>query len=450
MAVEVPTVLKELTKRFVETYSCVPDIELNLDMNIKLRFMPIDSYEAKREAAHYFLLSASLSDFGLTGNPRNTSLLLNHLSTALEDKLYSIRNPSEFTQEIAKFEYNYQKLDYLGKAKAIIPDVLCSVNKFVGETANGDLIDYTTKLNQKGRKPKDFVEHLTFKVKRMNKQHTSKSWLYLRWMVRGPPDLGLFQFDPKDLMIPLTTPKLRVYVALGLSEKENLHLLLNRKNRPDSWWKNTADFDKDAERLTNFARSLFPEDPAKIDFPFFMLGTWLEYSDLTSASLEKSMRFFLQKYQDLVHPLIQYLSVVSHYNRVGEVIPEPGAFISFENDVFDFLKSKQVIFHYEFMEFRLSKDNPLLTYKPDFLLPQFTERGRKVLLEPHGIKGNIIEFLVKLSIFRKQYGEYFCLVLIVPDDLIETIDRMDPDHNSCDYLWRQSTYKTRFENFQKT
>ena len=62
MTVEVPTALRELITRFVETYSSVPDIELNLE-NTKLRFMPLDSYEAKREAAHYFLLSASLSDF---------------------------------------------------------------------------------------------------------------------------------------------------------------------------------------------------------------------------------------------------------------------------------------------------------------------------------------------------------------------------------------------------
>jgi hypothetical protein len=449
MTVEVPTALRELITRFVETYSSVPDIELNLE-NTKLRFMPLDSYEAKREAAHYFLLSASLSDFGLTGNPRNTSLLLTHLLSALENKLYAIKNPSEFAQEITKFEYNYQKLEHLGRSKAQIPHILCSVNKFVEEKANGDLIDYAAKLSRKGRKPKDFVQQLSYKVKGMNKQHTSKSWLYLRWMVRRSPDLGLFQFDPRDLMVPLTTPKLRVYVALGLSNNENLPLLLNRKNRPESWWKNTAEFDTDAEWLTSFARSLFPEDPAKIDFPFFMLGTWLEYSDLTLSSLEKSLRFFIQKYRDLVQPLIQYLSVVSHYNRVGEVIAEPGAFSGFERDVFDFLNDKQVIFYYEFMEFRLSKDNPLLTYKPDFLLPQFTDRGRKVLFEPHGVKANIINVLVKLSIFRRQYGEFFCLVLIVPDDLIQVIDRMDPDHNSCDYLWRQSTYKIQFENFHKT
>ena len=273
MTVEVPNDLKELITRFVETYSSVPDIAISFDVTMKPRFMSLESYELKKEAAHYFLLLASLSDFGLIGNPRNTNLLLNHLSSAFASKLYTIKNPSEFTLEVTKFEYNYQKLDHLGKAKAQIPNVLCSVNKFVEEKANGDLIDYTTNLNKKGRKPKDFVEQLSYKVKGMNKQHTSKSWLYLRWMVRGSPDLGLFQFDSKDLMVPLTTPKLRVYVALGLSNNENLPLLLNRKNRPESWWKNTAEFDADAEKLTNFARSLFPEDPAKIDFPFFMLGT---------------------------------------------------------------------------------------------------------------------------------------------------------------------------------
>ena len=191
----------------------------------------------------------------------------------------------------------------------------------------------------------------------MNKQHKSKSWLYLRWMVRGSPDLGLFKFDPKDLMVSLTTPKFRVYVALGLSDDENLPFKLNSKNKPDSWWENTAEFDADAEKLTQFACSLFPDDPAKIDFPFFILGTWLEYSDLTPISLERSLRFFIQKNQELLGPLMRYLTVVYHYNRIGERI-EPGAFTLMEKDVYDFLKDKQVIFYYEFMEFYLPQTTP--------------------------------------------------------------------------------------------
>ena len=253
MTEQVPNDLKDLIVRFVQTYSAVSDLELDLHLHPKPSFMPLNSYPAKREAAHYFLLAASLSDYQLTGNPRNIQLLLNHLSAAFEGKLYTIKNPLEFKREVDRFEQDIKNLDHLGEAKTEIPEVLCSVNQFVAQKAHGDLIDYTTKLSRKGRKPKDLVETLSYSVKRMNKQHKSKSWLYLRWMVRGPPDLGLFQFDPKDLMVSLTTPKLRVYVALGLSDNDNLPFELNGKNKPDSWWENTAQFDADADRLTQFA-----------------------------------------------------------------------------------------------------------------------------------------------------------------------------------------------------
>ena len=367
MPQEVLNDLKDLIVHFVQAYSSVPDLELDLYLDPKPWFMPLNSDKAKQEAAHYFLLAAALSDFQLTGNPRNVRMLLNHLYNALGSKLYTTKNPSEFTREIGKFEQQIEKLDHLGRAKAEIPEVLCSVNQFVANKAHGNLIDYTTKLSLRGRKPADFVKELSFSVKRMSKHHKAKSWLYLRWMVRNSPDLALFQFNPKDLMVSLTTPKFRVYAALGLSDNENLPFELSIKNQPESWWKKTAEFDADAERLTNFAKSLFPEDPAKVDFPFFILGTWLEYSDLTPISLEKSMRFFIQKQQEFLQPLMRYLTVVYHYNRIGERI-DPGAFSALELDVYDFLRNKQVIFNYEFMEFCLSKENPSLTYKPDFLL----------------------------------------------------------------------------------
>jgi hypothetical protein len=285
----------------------------------------------------------------------------------------------------------------------------------------------------------------------MGKHNKAKSWLYLRWMVRGSPDLGIFQFNPKDLMVSLTTSKFRVYAALGLSDNENLPFELNIKNRPESWWKNTAEFDDDAERLTDFAKSLFPEDPGAVDFPFFILGTRLEYSDLTQISLERSLWFFIQKHEELLKPLMRYLTVVYHYNRVGERI-EPGAFSALEKEVYDFLRKKQVIFYYEFMEFCLSQMNSSasLTYKPDFLLPQLTNKGRKVLLEPHGIKSNLKEVLHKFSIFKKHYGKYFCLILIVPDDFMSAIKELDPQQNSYDFVWKRSDYKTQFEIFHSS
>jgi hypothetical protein len=102
------------------------------------------------------------------------------------------------------------------------------------------------------------------------------------------------------------------------------------------------------------------------------------------------------------------------------------------------------------MEFNLSKDNPAFTYKPDFLLPQYTHRGRKVVLEPHGIRDNLEDTLGKLAMFRGHYGKYFCLILIVPDDFVDVINYLDQGHNSYDFLWKQSDYKIQFENFKKT
>ena len=84
MPQEVSSSLKDLIVRFVETYSSVPDLELDLYLNPKPWFMPLNSEGAKREAAHYFLLAAALSDYQLTGNPRNIQLLLSHLSEAFD------------------------------------------------------------------------------------------------------------------------------------------------------------------------------------------------------------------------------------------------------------------------------------------------------------------------------------------------------------------------------
>lgn len=450
MPPEVPSSLRDLIVQFVQTYSAsFADLELDSTLEPKLWFMPLDSYEAKREAAHYFLLAAALSEYKLTGNPRNIRLLLHYLHKSLDQTLYTGQDPEVFKKAVFKFEQKHELLDRLGEVKAEIPEVICSVNRFIAQKANGDLIEYANGLNRRGHKPRDLVKQIAYSVNRMNKQHSPKAWLYLRWMTRSAPDLGLFEFDSKDLMVPLTTPKLRVFAALEFSRKEQLPFDLNRKNRPDSWWEDTRDFDSDAETFTEFARSLFPSDPAKVDFPFFILGTWLEYSDLNQTTLEKALKFFVQKHQELQQPLMRFLNVVYHYNRIGELI-EPGAFSAFERGIYDHLRCKQIIFNYEFMEFYLSKDNPALTYKPDFLLPRYTNRGRKIILEPHGVKENLNETLQKLALFRQHYKEFFCLILIVPDDFIELINEIDPTAQSYDFLWKQSQYKIDLEKLPRS
>ena len=74
MPQEVSNGLKDLIVRFVQTYSNVPDLELDLYLNPKPWFTPLNSNEAKQEAAHYFLHAAALSDYMVTGNPRNVRI----------------------------------------------------------------------------------------------------------------------------------------------------------------------------------------------------------------------------------------------------------------------------------------------------------------------------------------------------------------------------------------
>ena len=149
MSERVSKALKDLIVNFVQTYGNVTDLELDLHLHPQPSFMPLNSDAAKKEAAHYFLLAAALSDYQLTGNPRNIQLLLSYLSEAFGRKLYTITDPLEFKREVDKFERKIENLDHLGKEKADIPDVLCSVNQFVAQKAQGDLIDYTTKLSAK-------------------------------------------------------------------------------------------------------------------------------------------------------------------------------------------------------------------------------------------------------------------------------------------------------------
>ena len=61
-----------------------------------------------------------------------------------------------------------------------------------------------------------------------------------------------------------------------------------------------------------------------------------------------------------------------------------------------------------------------------------------------------MQFFAKLAIFRRHYGEYFCLILIVPDELVEKIEFLDPRHTAFDFLWKQSNYKIQIENFHST
>ena len=81
--------------------------------------------------------------------------------------------------------------------------------------------------------------------------------MYLRWMVRpGPVDLGIWtEITPRQLMLPLD-------VHSGTQARK-----LGMLTRTYNDWRACVE-------LTEFCRTLCPEDPARYDFAFFSLGMY--------------------------------------------------------------------------------------------------------------------------------------------------------------------------------
>ncbi|HIQ32135.1 MAG TPA: DUF2400 family protein [Methanothermococcus okinawensis] len=242
--------LIELLKRFVEKHSNTPDLQFDPDRPPKL---PIDPYSTdpreRRRTAHYLLLVASIDEGNVVGRADNARKLLVRLYQHFGEDLFKITDEGIFRGVLDDITAD----QLLGRIGWMIPEILASVNRFVLERAGGDLINYSREFE----KPYHFVEEIGRNILRMGKSRGSarkKAWMYMRWMVRGYPDLRIFDhFSPADLYVPLDRNVARVAVALEVLESiDNLN------------W-------EDVVKVTEFARTLFPQDPAKVDYPFFLL-----------------------------------------------------------------------------------------------------------------------------------------------------------------------------------
>ena len=438
--------LKKLLKKFVNIYAYIPDVQLDWKKTVpKLWFMPPATRPAKKQAAHYFLLAAAINETKVIGNARNVRVLLCCLHEKLHERFFTIQDPSEFEDEVTSCQSTCKLFGQFGPKKVKIANILASVNRFVNNKAKGDLIKYAKDLSTNGGKPQDMVEKLAYSMGAMGGRHRGKSWLYMRWMVRDKPDLRLFKsFKPRDLLVPLTTPTLRVAVALKLVDEEVVEALQSAE-RIEDWWQHDHEEQKGARiALTDYAKTLFRNDPARVDHAFFVLGRWLSSFDLNKEVLIQSLEFFNKKYDEIRTPPIKYLVVFPHEYRSGI-----GASGSVERCVAEMLNKKRIRFEYEPIEFRLPKINSgPPTYKPDLILPKRIGE-KKVFLEPHGNYENIKQQLTKWSLFRETYGEYCFLIVIAPDGLVKLIHEIPNEKEAYDCLWKISDFSKELDRLLK-
>jgi hypothetical protein len=395
---EMGEVLSSLA-RFVDMNSNVVDVQWDRRMSPRLLVNPYsEDYEERKTAAHYFLLASSVLEEGVVGFSENARSLLVYLHKKFGKSLFEVRKPHIFEEEIIKCGFYHN----LGPYREVIPEVFACVNNFVRNKAEKNLVEYSQRFS----KPEDLAENLAQNIEVPNVPHQDEAWIYMRWMVRSKPDLELFNhFSPENLCVPLTRENADVAASLGLI----------RSSAPFLWRDKNATM-KARERITDLAKQLFPKDPAKVDYPFFLLGRWLKRKNLNRNTLKEALQFFDHMHKVTGQPHAFYQKM-SRYKS------------GWEKKTASILSKLRIPYGYETISFPLPGD----TYTPDFILDRSIQ-GRKIILEPHYEMSR--KQAHKYSLFKRTYGHEFLLILLLKNDLIPYYhQRKVLADDVCDDVW---------------
>jgi len=388
-----------LIVEFVNKNSNVVDVQWDRRMSPRLLFNPYsEKYEERKIVAHYFLLAASILDDTVVGYPENARMLMVYLHEAFGSNLFEIKKAHLFEEEIIKADFYHD----LGPNKKAASEILAQVNMFVRLNAERNLLKYA----QKFTKPKDFIEDMAKNLTAISGPHKDRAWIYMRWMVRSQPDLQIYDhLLPEDLYVPLTKENANVAASLGVI-----------KSASPSIWRDEQTAAESRQKLTDFARRLFLQDPAKVDYPFFLLGRWLKQKTLNRYTLKTALDF-LDRMQKITGQSQAYYQKMSRYKS------------GWEKKTALTLLRLHIPYGYETISFPLPNE----VYTPDFILEK-TIQGRKIILEPHFEMTK--KQARKYALFKRTYGHKFILILLLKNDLISMYhQRKILTDDVCDDVW---------------
>ena len=385
---------------FINKNSNVVDIQWDRRMSPRLLFNPYsEKYEERKTIAHYFLLVASILDDTVVGYPENARMLLAYLHEAFGNSLFEIKKAHIFEEEIVKSDFYYD----LGPNKKAASEILASVNLFVKTNEEKNLLKYAQRFS----KPKDFIEDIAQNIKALSGPHIDKAWIYMRWMVRPLPDLQIYDhLLPEDLYVPLTKENANVAASLGVINSASPSLWRDEHTAADA-----------RQKITDFAKRLFPQDPAKVDSPFFLLGRWLKQKTLNRYTLKTALDF-LDRMQKITGQSQAYYQKMSRYKS------------GWEKKTALTLLRMHIPYGYETISFPLPNNE---IYTPDFILEK-TLQGRKIILEPHFEMTK--RQARKYALFKRTYGHKFLLILLLKNDLISMYHQRNIlTDDVCDDVW---------------
>lgn len=390
--------LTSLLMEFINKNSDVADVQWDRRMSPRLLFNPYsEKYEERKIIAHYFLLAASILDDTIVGYPENARMLLGYLHTAFGSSLFEIKKAHLFEEEIIKANF-YKDL---GPNKKAASENLASVNLFIRIQAERNLLKYA----QKFTKPTDFIEDIAQNITAFRGSHIDRAWIYMRWMVRSQPDLQIYDhLLPENLCLPLTKENVNVAISLGILPSNS------------SVWRDEKSETEARQKLTDYAKRLFPHDPAKVDYPFFLLGRWLRQKTLNRYTLKTALDF-LEQMQKITGQSQAYYEKMSRYKS------------GWEKKTALTLLHMHIPYGYETISFPLPNE----VYTPDFILEKRVN-GRKIILEPHFEMTK--RQARKYALFKRTYGHEFLLILLLKNDLIPLYhQRKILTDDVCDDVW---------------
>ena len=388
-----------LIVEFINKNSNVADVQWDRRMSPRLLFNPYsEKYEERKITAHYFLLTAAILDDTVVGYPENARMLMVYLHEALGNTLFEIKKAHLFEEEIVKADFYHD----LGPNKKAASEILASINLFIRTNAERNLLKYA----QKFTKPKDFIEDMAQNIPALSGPHKDRAWTYMRWMVRQQPDLQIYDhLLPEDLYVPLTKENANVAASLGIIPSASPTL-----------WRDEPTATQARQRLTDFAKRLFPQDPARVDYPFFLLGKWLKQKTLNRYTLKTALDF-LERMQKITGQSQAYYQKMSRYKS------------GWEKKTALTLLRMHIPYGYETISFPLPNE----VYTPDFILEK-TVHGRKIILEPHFEMTK--KQARKYALFKRTYGHEFLLILLLKNDLISMYhQRKILTDDVCDDVW---------------
>jgi hypothetical protein len=388
-----------LLMEFINKNSDVADVQWDRRMSPRLLFNPYSQkYEERKIVAHYFLLAASILDDTIVGYPENARMLLAYLHEAFGNGFFEIKKAHLFEEEIVKADF----YNDLGPNKKAASEILAQVNMFVRLKAERNLLKY----GQKFSKPSDFIEDIAHNIPALSGPHKDRAWTYMRWMVRSCPDRQIYDhLLPEDLFVPLTKENANVAASLGVISTANPTLWRDESTAADA-----------RHRLTLYAKKLFPADPAKVDYPFFLLGRWMKQKTLNRYTLKMALDF-LERMQKVTGQSEAYYQKMSRYKS------------GWEKKTALTLLHMHIPYGYETISFPLPNE----VYTPDFILEK-TLHGRKIILEPHFEMTK--RQARKYALFKQTYGHEFLLILLLKNDLIPLYhQRKILTDDVCDDVW---------------